>query len=277
MKRFSSLLLTTLLALTVTGSGLAPAVAQNAPGSGPQLGLQAWTFNRNTFAETVEKAKGLGIKYLQAYPRQPLGGGLEGKFEETMDPATQAKVLKLLKKNDVQLVSFGVVRAEDEAGWEKLFAFAKAMGIKDLTVEPKADVLPLLNELSKEYGVTVSIHNHGGNLEERLEQLKPYGENMRLCADTGHWVRNGREPISSLKLAEGKINSLHLKDINEPTKEGHTMPFGTGISKVSEQIAELKRQGFTGIAFIEYEHKTPELDANVKTCAEFFRSATTSN
>lgn len=276
MKRSSSFLLAALLAL-FTVSGLVSASAQNAPGSGPQLGLQAWSFNRNTFAETVEKAKGLGIKYLQAYPRQPLGGGLEGKFEDTMDAATQAKVLELLKKNDVQLVSFGVVRAEDEAGWRKLFEFCKAMGIKDVTVEPKAEVLPLLDKLSKEYGLTVSIHNHGGNLEERLEQLKPYGTNMGLCADTGHWVRNGREPISSLKLAEGKMISLHLKDMSEGTKEGHTMPYGTGISKLPEQIAELKRQNFSGIAFIEYEHKTPELDDNVKKCAEVFRSIATGN
>lgn len=245
--------------------------------AGPQLGLQAWTFNRDTFAETVAKAKKLGIKYLQAYPRQPLGGGLEGKFEPTMDQATREKVLALLKENGVTLVSFGVVRAEDEAGWRQLFEFGQAMGLKDITVEPKADLLPLLDKLSKEYGLTVSIHNHGGNLEERLEQLKPYGANLGLCADTGHWVRNGREPISSLKLAEGKIISLHLKDINEPTKEGHTMPFGQGIGKVAGQLAELKRQGFTGIAYIEYEHKTPELDDNVKQCAEFFRSAATGN
>ncbi len=265
--------LTALFLLVLTGSPTAR--AEDATGT--QLGLQAWTFNRNTFAETVAKARGLGIKYLQAYPRQTLGGGIEGKFEPTMDKATQEKVLALLKENGVTLVSFGVVRGEDEAGWRQLFEFAKAMGIKDLTVEPKADVLPLLDKLSKEYGVTVSIHNHGGNLEERLEQLKPYGANMGLCADTGHWVRNGREPISSLKLAEGKMISLHLKDMNEATKEGHTLPFGTGISKLAEQLAELKRQGFNGIAFIEYEHKTPELDDNVKKCAEFFRASATGN
>lgn len=249
-----------------------PAIAPAQDTSGLELGLQAWTFNRNTFAETVEQAHRLDLKYLQAYPRQPLGGGLEGKFEPTMNAETQAKVLALLKENGVELVSFGVVRAEDEAGWKQLFEFAKTMGIKDLTVEPKADVLPLLDKLSKEYGVTVSIHNHGGNLEERLEQLKPYGANMGLCADTGHWVRNGREPISSLKLAQGRILSLHLKDMSEATKEGHTVPYGTGISKLAEQMAELKNQGFNGVAFIEYEHKTPELDNNVQKCVEFFRS-----
>lgn len=253
-----------------------PRVGRAQEDSGTKLGLQAWTFNRNTFTETVEKAKALGLKYLQAYPRQTLGGGLTGKFEPTMDVETQAKVLALLKDNGVELVSFGVVRGEDEAGWKQLFEFAKAMGIKDLTVEPKADVLPLLDKLSKEYGISVSIHNHGGNVEERLEQLKPYGANMGLCADTGHWVRHGREPVSTLKLAEGRIISVHFKDMSAAAKDGHTMPYGKGVSKLTEQLAELKRQGFNGVAFIEYEHKTPELDANVKECVEFFQSASAS-
>lgn len=239
----------------------------------PKLGLQAWSFNRNSFVETLDKAKALGITNLQAYPRQKLGEGLDGKFEPTMDAATREKVLALLKAKGISLVSFGVVRAEDEVGWRELFEFAKAMGIADLTVEPPADVLPLLNKLSTEYGVTVSIHNHGGNLEQRLEQLAPYGPNMALCADTGHWVRNGRDAVSSLALAKGRIHSLHLKDMSGTTKESHTVPWGSGVSDFQGQLAELKKQGFSGCIFIEYEHRTPELEANVKSCVEAYTKA----
>lgn len=239
----------------------------------PKLGLQAWSFNRDSFVEMVDKAGALDIKNLQAFPRQKLGEGLPGKFEPSMDAATREKLLALLKKKGISLVSFGVVRADDEAGWRELFEFAKAMGIADLTVEPPADALPLLNGLSNEYGVTVSIHNHGGNLEERLEQLAPYGPNLGLCADTGHWVRNGRNAVSSLALAKGRLHSLHLKDMSAADKEAHTMPWGTGVSDFKGQLAELKKQGFSGYIFIEYEHRTPELDANVKSCVQAYTEA----
>ncbi|HRJ71869.1 MAG TPA: sugar phosphate isomerase/epimerase family protein [Terrimicrobiaceae bacterium] len=239
--------------------------------SGIELGMQAWTFNRDTFVDAIGKTSALGVRYLQAYPRQTLGGGLDGKFEPSMDEATRAKLLALLKEKNVELVSFGIVRAEDEAGWRELFAFAKSMGIPNLTCEPKADVLPLLDKLSKEYGITVSIHNHGANVAERLEQLKPYGPNMGLCADTGHWVRNGQEAVEGLRLAEGRIHSLHLKDMSGKTKESHCVPFGKGVSDYSGQIAELQRQNFRGIAFIEYEYRTPALDGDVRECVETFR------
>ncbi len=238
---------------------------------GIELGMQAWTFNRDTFVDAVGKTSALGIRCLQAYPRQTLGGGLPGKFEPPMDEATRAKLLALLKEKHVELVSFGIVRAEDEAGWRELFAFAKSLGIPNITCEPKADMLPLLDKLSQEYGITVSIHNHGSNVAERLEQLKPYGPNMGLCADTGHWVRNGQEAVAGLKLAEGRIHSLHLKDMSGKTKESHCVPFGKGVSDFAGQIAELRRQNFNGIAFIEYEYRTPALDAEVRECAETFR------
>src|SRR5947209_1391062 len=35
---------------------------------GMKLSLQCWTFNKLTFFETVDKAKGLGIKYLKSTP-----------------------------------------------------------------------------------------------------------------------------------------------------------------------------------------------------------------
>jgi sugar phosphate isomerase/epimerase len=265
---FSSAVLA-LLSLLATGAPFTSSQAQSEKGI--ELGMQAWTFNRGSFVEAVGKTSALGIRYLQAYPRQTLGGDLPGKFEPTMDEATRTKVLALLKEKNVELVSFGIVRAEDEAGWRQLFEFAKAMGIKNLTVEPKADVLPLLDKLSKEYGITVSIHNHGSNVAERLEQLKPYGANMGLCADTGHWVRNGQEAVAGLKMAEGRIHSLHLKDMSGKTKDSHCVPFGKGVSDFAGQIAELRRQNFNGIAFIEYEYRTPALDAEVRECAEAFR------
>ena len=39
---------------------------------GLKLSLQCWTFNKLTFFETVDKAKTLGIKYLEVYPGQKL-------------------------------------------------------------------------------------------------------------------------------------------------------------------------------------------------------------
>ena len=48
-----------------------------------KLSLQCWTFNKLTFFETVDKAKGLGVKYLEMYPGQKLKPGSNVKVRRT--------------------------------------------------------------------------------------------------------------------------------------------------------------------------------------------------
>lgn len=281
MKLFTLLAFSALALLASPGSA-APA-STNPPETGAdigiRLGLQAYTFRDFTFVETLEKAKAAGIRYIQAYGGQELGGGLPGKFNFSMDDATRAKVRALLKKNKIEVVSYGVVTGKDEAEWRQIFTFAKAMGLHDIATEPKAEALALVDQLSRESGVRVALHNHPtpsiyANPDFALATVKPFGPNLGLCADTGHWVRSGYDPIESLRKAEGKIISLHFKDLTERgVKAAHDVPWGTGASDAAGQIAELRRQHFSGYVFVEYEHNTPELEQNVIRSAEYFRRA----
>jgi sugar phosphate isomerase/epimerase len=244
----------------------------------PQLGLQAYTFRSFTFAETLDFAREAEITNLQAYSGQNLGGGLEGKFSHQMDPATKSRIREMAAAKGVKLTSYGVVNAGDEAGWRQIFAFAREMGMIDIATEAAQEQLPLLDRLSKEYGIAVTLHNHPTPSryalpETALAAVAPFGPNFGLCADTGHWARSGLDPVASLKLAEGRILSLHFKDLTEWTKQAHDMPWGTGASNAAGQIAELARQGFSGIAYVEYEHNTPALLEEVKLSAAFFRAA----
>lgn len=257
----------------------------NAPAAKPEspaalkLGLQTYTFRDFTFAEALDKAKAAGILYLQAYGGQKLGGGLDGQFGHTMDEATRGKVLSLVKDRGLHLVSYGVVTGKDEAEWRQIFAFAKAMGLEEIATEPKADALPLVARLSQETGVRVALHNHPTpsiyhDPEFALATVQPYGANVGLCADTGHWVRSGYDPIESLRKAKGRIIQLHFKDLTERgVKEAHDVPWGLGASDAAGQILELRRQGFSGYVFVEYEHNTPSLEQDVARCAEYFRRA----
>ncbi len=47
---------------------------------GWKLGSQAWTFNKFTFFETVDKIKSCNLKYVEAFPGQKLGGVLKAKW-----------------------------------------------------------------------------------------------------------------------------------------------------------------------------------------------------
>ena len=71
-----------------------------------QVGLQCWTYQRLTFVETIDRAAALGIRHLQADPRQKLGGGLPGQFDPAMTGATREKILSRLAAKGVAVTSF---------------------------------------------------------------------------------------------------------------------------------------------------------------------------
>jgi len=168
--------------------------------------------------------------------------------------------LKLLKDKGVTLQAFGVVNADSPESWRQLFVFAKAMGIKNINSEPKESDLPLIGKLASEFKINVSIHNHPKPSHYwdpaivlnaiKLADSKYVG----ACADIGHWVRSGLDPIEALKQLEGKVFSLHLKDLKERSSSTHDVHWGTGVSNVEGVMKELLRQQFNGNISAEYEY-----------------------
>ena len=268
-----------LLVLGVAGCvGLGPQRARAAGTRAPNwpLAVQAWTFNNLTFYEAVERTAALGVKYIEAYPGQQIGGGIAGALNPDLDAATRRKVLDKLKASGVKLVNYGVANAGDEAGWRRLFDFAKAMGIKTIVAEPGAAQLDMIDRLCTQYAINMAIHNHPKdspywNPDSVLAAVKERSRRLGACADTGHWLRSGLDPVACLKKLEGRIICLHFKDLSWRADNAYDVPWGTGVSQVPVMLAELKRQKFTGVFAVEYEHNTPELMSNVARCIAYFK------
>lgn len=243
-----------------------------------RLAVQTWTFNKMTVFEALDTLQKIGVKYVEIYPGQKIGGGSEAKFGPDMDAAARDKVKAKLKECGIKLVNTGVTGAGNEAGWKKLFDFAKDMGIETIVSEPGEKDLAMIDKLAGEYGINVAIHNHPKpshywDPEIMVNAVKGCSKRIGACADTGHWPRSGLDAVECLKKSEGRIISLHFKDLKMPEK--YDVPWGTGDNKAGKMLAELKRQGFKGVFSVEYEHNTPELVDNVRKCAEFFNKCAT--
>jgi sugar phosphate isomerase/epimerase len=246
-----------------------------------KLGLQTWTFHHYTLAEAMEKAEILGIHLMQVYPGQRLGGGLEGTFDYRMTAATRARVLDIALARHLTLVSMGVIGGgpgwdPKPEEWPLIFAFAQSMGLTDISSEPPKEMLPLVYKLSRQFQITVSLHNHPHaaryqDLDTALMAIKPYESNIGICADTGHWLRAGYNPVENLRRAAGHILAVHFKDLNARGRlKAHDVPWGTGVSDAAGQIAELRRQRFAGVIFIEYEYDTESLMTDLARSIAFF-------
>src|ERR1700733_645671 len=63
-----------------------------------KIGVQLWTFHTaGPFVTSLAKADSAGIKYLEAYPGQPLGDGMKDSFGIRMSADSKMKIKQLLQ------------------------------------------------------------------------------------------------------------------------------------------------------------------------------------
>ena len=246
------------------------------------IGPQAYSFNRFSFFEAIDKAKQAGANVIEAYPGQRLSPDDKTPFNHSAPPAVWAKAKIKLEQAGVRLVNYGVVPlGKTEADTRQVFDFAKVMGIPTITSEPVDGSFDLIEKLVKEYNIKVAIHNHPKQPNNPnykywdpqyvLSCVKGRDPRMGAAADTGHWVRSGIKPLDALKVLEGRIISCHLKDLNEFGPKAHDVPYGQGVSEVKLVLDELRRQGFVGNISIEYEYNWDNSLPEIKLCIDFVR------
>jgi len=246
---------------------------------GWRLGVQAYTFRKFTFFEAVDKAASLGLDWIEAYPGQRLSKDKPGVvFSHEMSAEQRKKVKAKLADAGVKLVNYGVVGLpNDEREARKVFDFAKDMGIETIVSEPRPEAFDLIEKLCEEYKINVALHNHPKpfslywNPDKVLEVCADRSKRIGACADTGHWLRSGIRPLDAIKKLQGRIISLHLKDLNEFGKgDAHDVVWGTGVADIEAILTELDCQGFKGVFSIEYEYHWDNSVPEIRKCVGYF-------
>ncbi len=251
--------------------------------NGFAIGCQAWTFNRFTVMEAIEKTQEAGGKVIEFFPGQKLEADQPdkpgAKFDHNASPEVWEKVKSKLKQHGVTPVAYGVVGlSKNEADSRKVFEFAKAFGIKVINTE-SADAIDTIEKLVKEYDIKVGFHDHPKRPDNPnyrmwdpnyiLELCKDRDARIGSCADTGHWVRSGLKPVDCLRILKGRIVSSHLKDLHAPLPSGHDVVYGTGVSDVPAILEEFREQGFEGPISVEYEYNWTNNVQDAKQCIEY--------
>lgn len=246
------------------------------------IGCQAYTFNRFTVFEAIEKTAEVGGKVIEFYPGQRLSKDEpDVKWDHNASPETIQKVKDKLAACHVRAVNYGVVQIpKDEAGARKIFEFAKTLGLYGITTE-SVDAIDTIEKLVKEYDIHVGFHDHprqANNPSYRmwdpnyvLSVVKGRDPRIGSCADTGHWLRSGLNPLDCLRILKGRIISSHLKDLNEMGPQAHDVPYGTGVADIPALLKELRDQHFEGNISIEYEHNWLNSTPEVGQCIGFVR------
>ena len=275
-QQFLFILLCTVMTLPLNAQTKAEA-------NGWKLAIQSFTFHRFSLTEALDKTQELGIKYIEIYPGHKLGGKFGDKvFDFNLDEATQEELKTLAASKGIKIIATGVAVQDNPEDWEKLFRFAKNMDMEFISAEPAIKDWDLIENLVKKYNIKVAVHNHPKpsdywTPDNLLAQIGNRNKKIGSCSDVGHWTREGLNTLDCLKQLQGRIISLHFKDIapkTEGEKEQHDVIWGDGILNVNEMLRELRRQDFDGVLSIEYEYNWDNSVPDIKKCIEYYNQVT---
>jgi sugar phosphate isomerase/epimerase len=201
-------------------------------------------------------------------------------------PADFPEVVRIYRDAGVSIVSLGV---QTFAGndWEKAWLeCAAAAGAKHVSAHLQVDsftkAIPKLRAWSREFGIRIGLHCHGGYMfggsPDVLEHLIGLGgPEIGLCIDTAWAMQIGPAQGNPVHWAErfaGKIYGVHFKDFVFGRDGAWTdVVVGTGNLNLPAFVAALQRGGFDGMAVIEYEADVENPEPALKRCVESMRAA----
>jgi sugar phosphate isomerase/epimerase len=254
--------------------------------NGFAIGCQAYSFNRFSVFEAIEKTAEAGGKVIEFFPGQRLTPdepkqGAKVVLHHNASEEVIAKVEAKLKQHGIKAVNYGVVGGRDEAEWRKIFQFAKRLGLYGITTEDDKK-LDIIEPLVKEFDIRVGIHDHPrrpNNPDYKVWDphyivaiTKDRDPRIGACADTGHWQTSGLDPLYCIKVLKGRVISAHMKDKTEFGGGQHDVPYGTGVGRMGLVLTELKKQGFEGNISVEYEYNWDHSVPEIKQCIDFVRN-----
>jgi len=285
MKTISSALAA--LCIAICPIHAAEPLPQSTKIGGFPLGCQAYSFKFYTLFEAIDKTSEAGGKTIEMFLWQKFSPEFPDlEFNAQLSDEHFKLLKKKFRSSGVRPVSayFNNVpftEKDPEAALRKVFDFAKKLKLVSLTGEPPdgKENFDLVEKLVKEYDIRFCLHNHRNDPtrpeyknwdpNHTVKLMEGRDKRMGFCLDTGHIVRSGLKPVDALKVLEGRVFALHLKD--PITITDHDTIYGQGVGDVKGVLKELKRQKFDGYISIEYEHNWTNSVPDIKQCVEFVR------
>jgi sugar phosphate isomerase/epimerase len=212
-----------------------------------RIGLETYSFHDVDLDTMLKHVGGLGLKYIELH---------ELHLPYDSPPARVAEATTALARAGIAATGVYIHDAftESEAAARPIFEFAKSLGVRYINGQPSHESLPLLNRLAPEYGIRITIHNHGPKARyETIEDVTSALEgksNLAACIDIGHFARSRVDPVRAVRALGARAEAIHMKDVDA---EGENAIIGKGTIDISGVGRALRESGFKGLVVLEYE------------------------
>ena len=239
---------------------------------GFRMGIQSYSLRGFGVDGALEKIEELGLHWVEFF---------RGHFPVTPDRQKIAEMQAKLKAHDISISAHGVQSFnKDEKAARNMFQFAQWAGIKNISANPNNDAFPILHDLVQEFDIRIAIHNHGpgasyDGAQQTLEAVQKWDKRIGFCADLGHYIRSGEDPVKVVYLLADRLYGVHLKDFAEKKKQTEGVIIGQGHLDVLNVFRGMRKVGFPadGALSLEYEENPKDPMADIKECLEIASKA----
>ncbi|MBT5063751.1 MAG: sugar phosphate isomerase/epimerase [Verrucomicrobia bacterium] len=229
------------------------------------MGIQSYSLRAFGIDGALEKIEELELHFVELFRMH---------YPPIPDPLKIAEMNAKLRKHDLSISAHGVQSfTKDHQKNKAFFEFAKKAGIRNISANPEKDSFESLNRLVAEYDIRIAIHNHGpGALYDApLDALKAvagYDKRIGFCADLGHYIRSGVDPVEVIYQLGDRLYGVHLKDFAEQKKKTEGVIIGRGHLDVEGVFKALKKIGFPadGALSLEYEENPKDPMEDIRAC-----------
>jgi sugar phosphate isomerase/epimerase len=190
-------------------------------GGGWNMGIALYSFHLFPFSVSLDKADSAGVKFVEGLSFHSLKGEFKDTTMGDLSPQGVMSMKRILDDKGIKMKSMYVGDVKDAGGWIRYFEMAKTLGMDFLVCEPSKAHWNLLDSLAGVYQIKIAIHEHarGSSMywhpDSVLAAIKGH-KNIGACADLGHWVRSGLDPVKCLNQLKGHILGIHLKILLNP-------------------------------------------------------------
>lgn len=230
-----------------------------------KLGLQMYSLRAFPVDEALKYAAEAGFEQVEFY---------QGMLPVEASAAEIEAVQQKVAAHGMTLSAHGVNRfGTDRQANEKIFQFAKAAGIKNITADPDPESFDQLDDLVAEHDIRIAIHNHGprhryNKVVDVLRAIDGHDPRIGACADLGHYIRSGENPTEVVRLLKGRLYGIHLKDFAEMKDKTEGVILGKGHLDVEGIVDALIAVDFPsdGALSLEYEENKDNPIADIRQC-----------
>lgn len=245
--------------LSTAGFAMSSASAARKP---MRLGIGTYTYHNLSIDAMIEQLRALNIQEIEMS---------RGEFMTFAKPPL-ARFESFRQKIDaagIRCVSYYAPTIKTGQDLDDAVRFARVLGASNITGDPEGDMVRQVDERLSRERLTFGIHNHFfpkrnfayESPEDILRALKGRSKTMGVTLDVGHIISCGYEPLDAVRKLGPYLRVVHIKDIQAPGAEVN-VPLGTGLCKIPEVMAALRKMSFGGLVAFEYE-KEGEINADV--------------